>query len=186
MPRAALPHPFDAESYLAWEAEQTEKHEYWRGEVFAMLGARREHVVVSLNLAAALKQRLRGGPCQAYISDMKLRIATVDAIFYPDVIVSCDPRDHVAEHALEHPALIIEVLSDSTAAFDRGDKFAAYRTLSTLQEYVLVDIPSRRLESFRRTGDADWLLHEYRADDGDCCFASLELAIPFEDIFENL
>jgi len=177
---------FDAEAYLAWEEQQADKHEYLRGEVFAMVGARREHVVVSLNLAAAFKQRLRGGPCQAYVSDLKLRVEAVDAFFYPDVMVSCDPRDHAAGQFIAHPTLIVEVLSESTAAFDRGEKFAAYRTLPSLQEYVLVDIPSRRVESFRRTADHDWLFHEHRPDLGDCHFPALGVSIPFDELFENV
>jgi len=177
---------FDAEAYLAWEEQQPEKHEYLAGEVFAMVGARREHVVVSLNLAAAFKQRLRGGPCQAYVSDLKLRVEPVDAFFYPDVMVSSEPRDHAAIHFIEHPILIVEVLSESTAAFDRGDKFAAYRRLPSLQEYVLVDVPSRRVETFRRTADQDWLFHEHWPERGDCHFPALDVSIPFDEIFENV
>jgi Uma2 family endonuclease len=151
-----------------------------------MVGARREHVVVSLNLAAAFKQRLRGGPCQAYVADLKLRADSADAFFYPDVMVSCDPRDHAASQFIAHPTLIVEVLSESTEAFDRGDKFAAYRTLPSLQEYVLVDIPSRRVETFRRTPDHDWLFHESLPDGGDCVFLALGVSIPFDEIFENV
>jgi len=177
---------FSAHDYLAWEERQQEKHEYVRGEVFAMVGARREHVVVSLNLASALKQRLRGGPCQAYVSDLKLRVEAADAFFYPDVMVSCDERDHEASLFVSHPTLIVEVLSESTAAFDRGDKFAAYRTLPSLQEYVVVDVRARRLESFRRAPHGDWIFHEYGPDSGDCPFPSLKVSVPFEEIFENL
>ncbi len=186
MTRLATQTGFDADAYLAWEEAQAEKHEYLRGEVFAMVGARREHVVVSLNLAAAFKQRLRGGPCQAYVADLKLRVEMVDAFFYPDVMVSCDARDHAAGQFIEHPTLIVEVLSESTAAFDRGDKFAAYRMLPSLQEYVLVDIPSRRVETFRRTPEHDWLFHEHRPDLGDCHFPALRVSIPFDEIFENV
>ncbi|MEZ5584295.1 MAG: Uma2 family endonuclease [Candidatus Competibacteraceae bacterium] len=171
---------------MAWEDQQQEKHEYIAGEVFAMVGARREHVVVSLNLAAAFKQRLRGGPCQAYIADLKLRVEAVDAFFYPDVLVSCDARDHAASQFVEHPLLIVEVLSESTAAFDRGNKFAAYRTLPSLQEYVLVDVESHRVESFRRTPENDWLFHESLPVSGDCRFPTLGIAIPFDEIFENV
>jgi Uma2 family endonuclease len=177
---------FDADSYLDWEERQSDKHEYVRGEVFAMVGARREHVVVALNLASALKQRLRGGPCQAYVSDLKLRVEAADAFFYPDVMVSCDPRDHTASQFIAHPTLIVEVLSESTAAFDRGDKFAAYRTLPSLQEYVLVDIAARRVESFRRAQGKDWLFHEHLPAGGDCVFPTLDVAIPFAEIFENV
>jgi len=177
---------FDAEAYLAWEAEQHEKHEYLRGEVFAMVGARQEHVLVALNLASALKQRLRGGPCRAYVSDMKLCVAAADAFFYPDVMVSCDGRDFDAEHFLEHPTLIIEVLSSGTEAFDRGAKAAAYRLLPSLREYVLVDTDARRLEAYRRTDAGDWLLHDCRPEEGACHLASLDLSLPFEEIFEDL
>ena len=108
------------------------KHEYIRGEIFPMEDARRRHVVVTGNLGAAYKQRLRGGPCQAYVSNLKLRVEGADAFFYPDVMVSCNAQDHAASQFIEHPTLIVEVLSVSTAAFDRGDKFAAYRTLPSL------------------------------------------------------
>jgi Uma2 family endonuclease len=139
-----------------------------------MVGARREHVVVTLNLAAALKQRLRASPCQTYISDLKLRVAAADAFFYPDVMVSCDGRDHAASQFIENPVLIAEVLSESTEAFDRGEKLAAYRTLASLQEYVLVDIPPRRVEIFRRAPENEWLFHEYLPGDEHCSFQSLD------------
>jgi len=177
---------FDAEAYLAWEERQVEKHEFIAGEVFAMAGARREHVVVSGNLYAAFKQRLRGGPCQAYVADLKVRVEAADAFFYPDVVVSCDPHDHAADQFIAHPTLIVEVLSESTAAFDRGNKFAAYRTLPSLQEYVLVDIEARRLETFRRTPENDWLLHEFLPGCGECDFPALNVSIPFDEIFENV
>ena len=177
---------FDADAYLAWEAEQAEKHEYLHGEVFAMVGARQEHVIVAGNLYAALKQRLRGGPYRAYVSDMKLRVAAADAFFYPDVMVSCDGRDLAAEHFLEHPTLIVEVLSPGTEAFDRGAKAAAYRLLPSLREYVLVDVAARRAEAYHRTEAGDWLLHDCRPEEEACRFASVELFVPFEEIFEDL
>jgi len=186
MTNPAMQSAFDSDAYLSWEDEQEEKHEYIRGEVFAMVGARREHVVVALNLAAAFKQRLRDGPCQAYISELKLRVESADAFFYPDVMVSCDARDHAASQFISHPILIVEVLSDSTAAFDRGDKFAAYRMLPSLQEYVLVDFASRRVETFRRTPENDWLFHAALAEDGDFQFPALGVSIPFDEIFENV
>ncbi|MCU0836213.1 MAG: Uma2 family endonuclease [Chromatiaceae bacterium] len=186
MNEPALDKHFAASDYLSWEEQQPDKHEYVRGEVFAMVGARREHVVVALNLVTAFKQRLRGGPCQAYVSDLKLRVEAADAFFYPNVMVSCDPRDHAAGQFVEHPSLIVEVLSESTEAFDRGEKFAAYRTLPSLREYVLVDIPSRRVEGFRRTADSDWLFHDHRPEDGDCRFASIGVSVPFDEIFENV
>jgi Uma2 family endonuclease len=177
---------FDADDFLAWEHAQPEKHEYLDGEVFAMVGARQEHVLVVGNLLLALKQRLRGSPCRTYVSDMKLRVPTANAFFYPDVMVSCDARDHAADLTLEHPILVVEVLSATTEGFDRGAKFAAYRTLPSLRDYVLVDVGARRLEIYRRTDGNDWLLHDCTPEEGGCHIASLDLSLPFEEIFEDV
>lgn len=175
----------DMDTYLAWEMDQASRHEFFRGEVFAMTGARRAHVTVALNLGAALKYHLRGSGCRAYVADMKLQVREADAVFYPDVMVSCDRLDHAAELALEHPVLIIEVLSDSTAAFDRGGKFAACRRLKSLMEYVLVDIDARRIECFRRSPEGLWVLHEF-AGEGDIELVSVELRLSLADVFEDV
>ena len=184
----ALPHPaprFDRQDYFAWEPEQPVKHEYVAGEVFAQAGARQNHVVVAGNCFAALRQRLRGTPCRAYISDMQLEVAQADAVFYPDVMVSCHPEDLAAERVLHHPRVIVEVLSDSTAAYDRGGKFAAYRMLESLQEYVLIDPERRSLEIFRRLPSNDWLLAT-----GDSARAlvlsALDMEIGFDEVFEDV
>ena len=174
-----------SDEYLVWEELQEEKHEYVHGEIFAMGGARREHVLVSLNIASILKQHLRGTPCRTYISDMKLYIATMDAYFYPDVLVSCHKENHTAELSLSSPRLIIEVLSDSTEAYDRGEKFTAYRLIESLTEYMLVNIKTRSVECFRRTANNDWLLHVY-VEEEVCQFESLELSIKMTDIFEDI
>ena len=176
---------FSAEDFLHWESLQAEKHEFIQGEVFAMGGARREHVVVAGNVFALLKQHLRGTPCQPYIADMKLRIEMLDAFFYPDVMVSCHENDRQAEQYLSHPTVIIEVLSDSTEAYDRGAKFAAYRLLPSLKEYMLVDIKAQRLEIFRRTDNDDWLLHVCEASENGF-LTSLEVNLNLEDVFEGI
>jgi Uma2 family endonuclease len=124
---------FTRDAFLAREDAQTcrdVRHEFWQGEVFAMTGARQSHVLVAGNCYAALKQHLRGTPCRAYIADMAVEIASADAILYPDVVISCHPDDLRAARTLQHPKVVIEILSDSTAAYDRGKKFAAYRSLS--------------------------------------------------------
>ncbi len=176
---------FSADDFLAWEETQAEKHEFVAGEVFAMTGARREHVVVSGNIFAGLKQRLRGTPCRAYIADLKLRVETADAFFYPDVMVSCHPDDNKAKQFLTQPTLIVEVLSDSTADYDRGGKFVSYRKLESLKEYLIVDIDARRVECFRRTTNNDWLLHDY-VGEVDCELNSLGISLPMAEIFEDI
>jgi Uma2 family endonuclease len=150
---------FGRADYFAWEAQQAGKNEFLAGEVFARVGARQEHVLVAGALAARLREHLRGTRCRVYSSDMKLEVVEADAVFYPDVMVSCDEADRQRPVALQAPLLIVEVLSDSTAAYDRGAKFAAYRRLASLQEYLLVDIEARRLELFRRE-PVGWVLHE--------------------------
>ncbi len=175
----------DFDAYLQWEEQQSEKHEYHAGEVFAMVGARKSHVTVAGNLFAAFKAHLRGSPCRAYVADMKLRVAAADASFYPDVMVTCDPRDHAADRYLEHPVLVVEVLSEATAAFDRGDKFAAYRRLPSLREYAVIDIDALRVECFRRDAADHWVLFEF-VGDAACEFASIELSLPLAAVFEDV
>lgn len=184
----ALPQPaarFERADFFAWEAEQPVKHDYVAGEVFAQAGARQDHVVVALNIATSLRQKLRGTPCRAYISDMQLEVVQADAVFYPDVMVSCHPEDLAAERVLHHPRVIIEVLSDGTAAYDRGAKFAAYRMLDSLQEYVLVDPERRSVEIFRRLPSNDWLLATGDSARG-LVLAALELEIGLDEVFEDV
>ena len=176
---------FDADAYLAWEAQQPAKSEYVEGEVFAMVGVRREHATVALNVGAALREHLRGTPCLPFISDMKLCVASADAFFYPDVMVTCDARDRRADLFVEHPQLIVEVLSSSTAAYDRGGKFANYRQITELQEYVLIDIETRRVEVFRRQAGNEWLLHDY-AGETSCHFNSVQLTLKMATVFEDV
>ena len=124
--------------FLVWENAQADRNEFYRGEVFAMVGARRVHGLIAGNLFAALKTHLKGSACRAFVSDMKIQVAN-DALFYPDVFVTCDPQDLRTELVFRQPKLIVEVLSPSTEAFDRGLKFAAYRQIDALQEYALPD-----------------------------------------------
>lgn len=176
--------PFSAQEYLAWEAEQIEKHEYVAGEVFAMVGARQGHVIVALNLGSTLREHLRGTPCRPLIADMKLNVQALDAFYYPDVMVTCDEADKAADFYIEHPKLIIEVLSDSTAAYDRGAKFAAYRRIIGLEEYVLVDIERRSVESFHRQADGRWLLRDFSGEE-NCMFESVGLTMSMARVFED-
>lgn len=185
MAEPAMSLPMSRSEFLAWEHEQLEKHEFWQGEVFAMTGARQAHVMVAGNVFALLKSHLRGKPCRAYISDMQLEVEAADAVYYPDVVVSCDPADLLAERVLRRPTVLIEVLSDSTAAYDRGVKFAAYRKLPSLKEYVLIDPERRTLEIFRRTEQDDWLLVTRDAERG-LVLPSLEFEAGLDAVFEDL
>ena len=152
--------PFDAAEYLTWEAGQAERNEYVAGEVFAMVGVRQSHNVATLNLAMALRSHLKGTSCRVFIESVKTRVEAADCFFYPDIAVTCYSRDRNTPEYISHPSLLVEVLSESTAAYDRGKKFAAYRKLESLQEYLLVDLDSRRLELFRRNPENHWVLYD--------------------------
>lgn len=185
LPQAKI--PFGPDDYLAWESGQPERNEYVDGEVFAMSGASDAHVTIALNIAAMLRTALRGTPCRPFISDMKVQVEAANCFFYPDVLVTCDPRDRSPEasHVKRHPALIIEVLSPTTEAFDRGDKFAAYRTLDSLREYALVSIEARRVDVFRRDDTGHWVLYPFAATD-ELDLASVGLRCPVADVFEGV
>lgn len=173
------------DAFIDWEMAQPERHFFYRGEVFAMVGVRQAHAHVALNVGAALKSALRGTPCRAFVADMKLKVEAADALFYPDVMVSCDARDKATPLYLSHPKLIVEVLSDSTAAFDRGAKFAACRMIDTLEEYVLVDIDARRVEAFRRNVTGRWELFEFPGET-PTEFASIGITLDAATLYENV
>ncbi len=185
----SLPAPqpvFDAQAYLAWEAEQSTKHEYHDGEVFAMAGATDAHVTVAGNVYMALRNHLRGSPCSVFISDMKLRVEEDNAFFYPDVFVTCADSDRGQSHSKSAPVLVVEVLSPATSAYDRGAKFAAYRKLPTLREYALIDPERLSLDLFRREGDSKrWVLHPIEAG-GHVEWASVGLQVPLEALYEDV
>jgi Uma2 family endonuclease len=176
---------FDRATYFDWEDKQVEKNEFLGGEVFAMVGARQEHVIVAGALFARFREHLRDTRCRAFVADMKLEVDAADAVFYPDVMVSCDEADRQRNLALHSPCLVVEVLSDSTAAFDRGVKFAAYRKLAALQEYLLVDIDRCRLELFRRE-PVGWVLHEPQGDPALLELTSIGLGLTLSDAFGDL
>jgi Uma2 family endonuclease len=162
---AAPQSTFSATDYLAWEAEQPVRHEFLDGEVFAMAGAEDRHVMVGGNLYIALRQHLSGGPCRTYMSDMRLHVADANSYFYPDILVTCSALDAASSMVKSEPKLIIEVLSPSTAAYDRGLKFSHYRSLPSLEEYVLIDLASRTADAYRKGPDGLWVLHPFAKGD---------------------
>jgi Uma2 family endonuclease len=147
------------EAFLAWENAQETRNEFVNGEVFAMVGVRREHGVVSTNLVAALRTHLKGSACQVFSEALKLQV--FKNIFYPDIFVTCSPKDLRTEMIFTEPKLIVEVQSESTSAYDRGVKFANYRAITTLEEYVIVEPQTKRVEVFRKLPDGVFGLYDY-------------------------
>ncbi len=178
---------FTASDFLAWETTQAERHEYLDGEVFAMAGAEDRHVTVAGNCYIALRQHLSGGPCRTYMSDMRLHVATSNSYFYPDVLVTCSAQDHANALVKTEPRLIIEVLSPSTAAYDRGLKFSHYRSLPSLEEYALIDLDSRITDVYRKGPDGLWVLHPFgRGDTVELASMALQVGAAqlFADVLE--
>ena len=178
---------FSPEDYLAWENIQESRNEYVAGEVFAMVGARDAHVTITGNLFALLRDHLRGGRCRVFFTDMKLRVESANCFFYPDVFVTCDERDRTPERAYfkSHAVLVAEVLSDSTVAFDRGRKFAFYRELQSLREYVLIDPDAHNVEIFRRDPTDHWVLYPF-GPGSEVELASVGLRTPIGAIYEDV
>ena len=136
------------EEYLEWEAKQELRHEYIDGEILAMTGVSIPHNDIALNLYTALRPYLRQRVCRVNLSDVKVQANQNSRYFYPDLVVTCHPDDLKSRQFINHPKVIVEVLSPSTANYDRGDKLKYYRQIPSLQEYVLVDSESISVEIY--------------------------------------
>jgi Uma2 family endonuclease len=176
--------PMTPDEYLAFEDASPLRHEYVRGEIFAMSGASTAHNDVVSNLNVLLRDHLRGRDCRTYFVDVKLRVEEAGAFFYPDVFVTCDPRDREDPLVQRHPLLIFEVLSDGTADYDCDEKFADYRKLETLREYVLVDSRHRRVDVYRRNDRGTWEFVPAAAE-GTLVLESIGLTVPVAVVYEN-
>ena len=175
---------FTPQEYFEWEAQQELRHEYFGGEVFAMTGGSLPHADIALNVASVLREHLRGR-CKVRNSDAKVGITEAGPFVYPDVSVTCDDRDRTAQQFSRYPCLIVEVLSPSTEAYDRGGKFALYRRLESLQEYVLVGSETKTIEVFRRDQQGAWTFIPY--GEGDKIeLTSVGLTVAIDGIYEDV
>ncbi|MEG4391921.1 Uma2 family endonuclease [Microcoleus sp. BROC3] len=154
------------EEYLEGERVSPIKHEYRRGHVYAMTGAKKPHIIIGSNLVRLLGNHLLNTPCLVLSSDIKVRLEEANCYYYPDVAVTCDERDtSTTEDFILYPSLVVEVLSPSTAAFDRGNKFVDYQTASSLEEYVLITQSEIKIECFRLNAEGNWVSQTYRQGD---------------------
>jgi Uma2 family endonuclease len=174
--------------YLALERQSEEKHEYLGGEIFALSGASVEHNRIVWNIAGALYSQLRGRPCEAFIGDMRIRVAATGLYTYPDVVVVCgEPQLEAAElDTLLNPTLIVEVLSPTTEAYDRGKKFAHYRTIESLAEVVLVSQERIEVERFSRQSAGGWLLFEANRLEDHLSLPAIGCELPLAAVYERV
>lgn len=177
---------FSVEDYLQLETHSPIKHEYINGEVYAMAGASDSHVTIAGNLFALLRSHIRGSGCRVYIADMRVRIETRNCFYYPDVMVTCTLEDQETSNYKRFPKLIVEVLSASTEAFDRGDKFADYQTLNSLEEYVLINTRQHRVECFRRNADGLWVLQSYTPETDRFALSSVGFSDTLATLYEDV
>jgi len=176
------------EQYLAQERRAEFKSEYVNGEIFAMAGAGREHNQISSNIVASLSAQLLDKPCSVYASDMKVKIDKAHKYTYPDIVSACDPQrfEDGFTDVLLNPSLIIEILSDSTEAYDRGLKFLHYQRLESLREYLLVSQKTCQVEKYERQADKLWVYSEFH-DLGDIVtLNTLNCSIALNDIYRKV
>lgn len=179
-------HSLTPEEYLELETQSAVKHEYIDGEVYAMAGTTDTHNTIAGNLFTLIRTHLRGTNCRVYFADIKARLEQCNCFYYPDLLVTCDTRDQETSTYKRFPKLIVEVLSESTEAFDRGDKFNDYQTLDTLEEYVLVNTKHQRVEIFQRNEQGGWIFKTYTPSQGSFSLESLNLTVSLVDVYEDV
>lgn len=174
--------------YLKFERKSEERHEYFDGEIFAMLGAKRNHNKIVGNLSGLIWQYLKGKDCEFYPTNMRVFIPETGLYTYPDLVVACgEPQfqDDVFDTLL-NPVLIIEVLSETTEGYDRGKKFQHYRSIESLQEYVLIAQDEARIEKYVKNGDGFWFFTEAVGLDSKIEFSSIECRIALEEVYDKI
>jgi len=177
-------HKLSLPEFLAWEEQQTERHEFFRGETFNMVGGKRGHGRVITKLVRHLDTHLDDTRCQVFSENMKVQVGH-DAVLYPDVFVTCDDRFTADERVFTAPVLVIEVLSPSTQRYDRSEKFAIYRKLASLREYVLIDPDTRRVEVFRAQPDGGWTFVDM-TDGGRLVLESIDFELDLAQVFKGM
>ena len=174
------------EEYLVWEREQTDKHEYFAGEVFSQAGGTRRHSQLGTNVARAVGNLLDGSPCIAHGSDMRVHVEATGYHAYPDVSVVCPPVDGSSADVISNPVLLVEVLSPSIADFDRGGKFGHYRQIPSLLEYLVFWQDEARVEQHTRTDEGLWLLREVVGIDQTLNLVSIDRPLKLSSAYAKI
>jgi Uma2 family endonuclease len=171
--------------YFAWEEQHLCRHEYINGEVYAMSGSTQNHSRIALKCAALLENHLPEGRCRVFNSDCRVNIVGTNDYTYPDASVSCDDRDKITTQYITYPCLIIEVLSESTEAYDRGNKFFRYRQNPQLQDYLLVSSQDIAIDLYRKNSSGRWEILNFRSGDS-VELQSVNLTFPIEQVYRGI
>jgi Uma2 family endonuclease len=181
-------HNFSVLEYLEAEAKSEIRHEYIDGEVFAMAGGSKKHNLIAGNTYSRLRGHLRGSGCDAFMADMKVNLKSLQQhktiFYYPDIVVTCDPRDR-DQFSVNYPCLIIEVLSPSTEVIDKREKLVNYKTIPSLQEYVLISQDQIKVEVYRHDLAGNWT-KEVLEKEHDLCLNSVDLILTMANIYEDV
>jgi Uma2 family endonuclease len=181
---------FTIGEYLKRERDALEKHEYRDGEIISRAGGTADHSLITTNLIGELRTRLKGKPCRVYDSNLRIRISRTVLYTYPDASVICGERELDANdpsgETSTNPRLIVEVLSPSTEAYDRGEKFSRYRQIDSLQEYILVSSAAPRVEVFFRQVDGAWLFTAFSGMDAMATLRSVDTQLPLKEIYSGI
>jgi Uma2 family endonuclease len=187
MPAVAVRTHARYDEYLAFEREAANKHEYYDGSIYAMAGGTPEHSLLAANVIYELRRALGERTCSVYTSDLRIRVLATGLSTYPDVAVVCGPSERATDDpdAVTNPIVLAEVLSDSTEAYDRGEKFAHYRRVPSLREYVLVSQRERRVEVYQRAERRRWMLTDWGPGER-AALSSLELELSVDEVYRGL
>jgi len=179
---------FSISEYLDMEEAAVEKHEYYKGQIFAMSGTKVPHNIISKNLWGSLYIKLKGKICQPYGSDLRIHIEGNTLFTYPDISIICGEiiTLHNDNWNILNPTVIVEILSSSTKNYDRGEKFRLYRDIPTLKEYILVDSESIHIEAFRLNESTHWELEEYDALADNLLLRAIQESIMLSEIYEGV
>jgi Uma2 family endonuclease len=187
---SAIPHQktYTAEEYLALERSSLEgKCEFVDGQIFAMAGASREHNLIGVNIAGELRSQLKGKPCEAYSNDMRVKAAEAKGYHYPDIAVVCGKPEFEDGQmdTLLNPTVLVEILSSCTEAYDRGDRFAGYRKIPSLREYILVSQDKPLIESYVRQGNA-WILTEIKELEEVVNLETIDCFLAMKEVYDKV
>jgi Uma2 family endonuclease len=173
------------EEYFAWEEKQLEKHEYIDGEVYAMSGGSKNHSLISVRFITLFSNHLESSGCETGNSDLRVKIIETTNYTYPDVSVTCDDRDKTTTQYIIYPCLIVEVLSATTEAYDRGGKFRMYRNNPVLQDYLLVSSTTIEMDLYHKKDTGEWIIINYK--EGDTVeLKSINLSFAIEQVYRGL
>ncbi len=179
---------YTASEYLAFERTSETKHEFYKGEIFDMSGASLGHNHIQINLVGEVRTFLKGKSCNVFGSDLRIHIPSNSLYTYPDAIIICGKPEMLDEafDTVLNPTVIVEILSPSTQRYDRGEKFMLYRSIPSLQEFIVVDSENIAVEHYKRNEDNTWLLQEWKEITDILTIATIGFALPLNELYSGV